>query len=93
VQISADDLEDLRAWPQVVEFFRNHVVDLSLSGPVDAQCLLDQTQSVGGSVAPWRSTRRTELAGPCIFGVTAHCYRTLRINHLVYGAVPPRSIL
>jgi hypothetical protein len=44
VRINADDLEDLRAWPQVVEFFRNHVVDLALSGSVDAQCLLGQTR-------------------------------------------------
>jgi hypothetical protein len=44
VQINMDNLKDLRAWPQVVEFFHNHVVDLSLSGLVDAHCLLDQTR-------------------------------------------------
>ncbi|KAE8335075.1 hypothetical protein BDV24DRAFT_156315 [Aspergillus arachidicola] len=32
-----------RLTPQVVKFFRRHAVDLSLSGPVDAQCLLDRT--------------------------------------------------
>jgi hypothetical protein len=44
VQINANELEHLRAWPQVAEFFRNYVVDLSFSGPVDAQYLLDQTR-------------------------------------------------
>jgi hypothetical protein len=43
VRLNAADLEILCAWPQVIKFFQNHAVDLSLSGPVDAQCLFNQT--------------------------------------------------
>jgi len=43
VRLNAADLENLCAWPEVIKFFQNHAVDLSLSGPVDAQCLLNQT--------------------------------------------------
>lgn len=57
VRINADDLEDLRAWPQVVEFFRNHVVALSLGGPVDAHCLFDETRRLS-EVASLPGVRR-----------------------------------
>jgi hypothetical protein len=60
VWINADNLKDLRAWLQVVKFFRNHVVDLSLGGPVDAHYLFDETRWLS-EVASLPGVRR---AGP-----------------------------